>query len=123
MLKMISSKMQGVVFHLMNVDFPAPGPCQAFKKKKKILYKESTEYNHMDSDKLACCKKKAGLKGYNPTLMLGVYRTVIKLSTVHSSITRYTNMLHNETESVHPILWCAYTCRATSTDCGRPVTR
>lgn len=44
--------------------------------------------------------------------MLGVYRTVIKLSTVHSSITRYTNMLHNETESVHPILWCAYICRA-----------
>lgn len=76
----------------------------------------------MDSDKLVA-REKLVLKGYDTTLMLGVYRTVIKLSTVHSSITRYTNMLHNETESVHPALWCAYICRATSTDCGRPVTR
>lgn len=52
--------------------------------------------------------------------MLGVYRTVIKLSTVHWSITRYTNMFYNETESVHSTLWCSYICRAMSTDYVRP---
>lgn len=26
-------------------------------------------------------------------------------------------MFHNKTERVYPILWCAYICRATSTDC------
>lgn len=40
-------------------------------------------------------------------MMLEVYRTVIKLSTVHWSITRYTNMLHNKTEresASHPVV-------------------
>lgn len=76
----------------------------------------------MEFDKLTRMQEKSWKVGYNTTLTLGIYRTVIKLSTVHSSITRYTNMLHNETESVHLIPWCAYICRATSTDCGRPVT-
>lgn len=67
-------------------------------------------------------EKRAGLYGYNTTLMLGAHRTVIKLSNIHSSITRYTNMLHKETESMHPILWCANICRERRTDCGRLVT-
>lgn len=48
------------------------------------------------------CKKRAGLRACNTILMLNVCRTVIKLSTVHLKITRYTNRLHNKTEGVHP---------------------
>lgn len=76
----------------------------------------------MDFDKVAGCKKRAVSEGQKTILVLGVTE-LIKLSIVHSSITRYTNKFHNETESEHPILWCAYICVATSTNCGRPVIR